>query len=113
LGTSLRTFGLREFCLAADYDPSNWSKIERGILSPPQESETLRRIATVLELREDSDEWTDLHSFAAIEAGKIPEHILNDEEMLKQLPIFFRTLNGKKPERDQLIKLAEILKKRE
>ena len=27
---------LREFCRLAGIDPSNWSKIERGMLQPPK-----------------------------------------------------------------------------
>ena len=29
--------GLREFCLKYEHDPSNWSKIEREVLSPPSD----------------------------------------------------------------------------
>ena len=55
--------GLREFCLENGYDPSNWSKIEREVLPPPRDEDTLRagqgappqtrfrRLAQVLRLR--------------------------------------------------------------
>jgi len=106
-----KRLGLREFCIAADCDPSNWSKIERGVLPPPQDNETLQKIAAALNIEENGEEWNKLVDFAAVSAGKIPEYIMEDGELLKQLPVFFRTVTGKKPTRDELIKLAEILKK--
>ncbi len=30
-----RDLTLRDFCRSAGEDPSNWSKVERGILPPP------------------------------------------------------------------------------
>lgn len=102
--------GLREFCIAADYDPSNWSKIERGLLAPPQDERVLARIASVLELAEESEEWNKLFDFAAIDAGKIPAYVLDDAELVKRLPVFFRTATGKKPSEDDLRKLAETLR---
>ena len=40
--------GLREFCLEHGHDPSNWSKIEREVLQPPRDEETLRTWAKQL-----------------------------------------------------------------
>lgn len=106
-----RRLGLREFCIAADCDPSNWSKIERGVLPPPQDKEAQLKIAATLGISEGGDQWNRLVDLAAVSAGKIPEYVLEDVELLKQLPVFFRTISGKKPTREELIKLAEILKK--
>jgi transcriptional regulator with XRE-family HTH domain len=106
-----KRLGLREFCLAADFDPSNWSKVERGVLSPPQDQKVLNRIAAILGLPENSKERENLFDFAAIDAGKIPQYVLDDAELVKRLPVFFRTATGKKPTVDELKKLAEILKR--
>ncbi len=43
-------FKLREFCRKISYDASNWIKIERGKCSPPQDEETLKTIAHVLNI---------------------------------------------------------------
>jgi transcriptional regulator with XRE-family HTH domain len=106
-----KRLGLREFCLAADFDPSNWSKVERGVLSPPQDQKVLNRIAAILGLPENSKERENLFDFAAIDAGKIPQYVLDDAELVKRLPVFFRTATGKKPTVGELKKLAEILKR--
>jgi transcriptional regulator with XRE-family HTH domain len=105
-----RHLGLREFCIAVDYDPSNWSKIERGVLSPPQDEGVLNRIAVILKLPEASEERQHLFDYAAIDAGKIPKYVLEDAELVKRLPVFFRTATGKKPTTKELEMLAEILK---
>ena len=106
-----KRLGLREFCVATGLDPSNWSKIERGILSPPQDSEVLRRIAAVLGIAEESQEKDMLVHYAAIDAGKIPKDVLEDAELVKRLPVFFRTAKGKKPTREELEQLLQILRK--
>jgi transcriptional regulator with XRE-family HTH domain len=105
-----RRLGLREFCIAADCDPSNWSKVERGILSPPQDQNFLDRIAVILDLPENSQDRDLLMDYAAIDAGKIPPYVLSDAELVKRLPVFFRTATGKKPNAAELARLAEILK---
>jgi transcriptional regulator with XRE-family HTH domain len=107
---SEKRLGLREFCIAADCDPSNWSKIERGLLPPPQDPSDLNRIAVILGLSENSQEWELLFDYAAIDAGKIPSYVLQDAELVKRLPVFFRTATGKKPTTEDLERLAEILK---
>jgi transcriptional regulator with XRE-family HTH domain len=105
-----KRLGLREFCLAADFDPSNWSKVERGVSSPPQDQKILNRIVAILGLPENSKEKENIFDYAAIDAGKIPQYILNDAELVKRLPVFFRTATGKKPTVEELKRLAEILK---
>src|SRR4030042_4730552 len=41
---------LREFCRKAKLDPSNWSKIERGIFPPPKSRPVLEEIAAAVGL---------------------------------------------------------------
>src|SRR2546428_4440198 len=36
-----RRLSLRAFCAAAQVDPANYSKLERGVLAPPREREKL------------------------------------------------------------------------
>lgn len=102
---------LREFCQKIDYDPSNWSKIERGINFPPDSEEVLNNWANVLKLKPKSKEWHEFHDKAQLVKGKIPKDVLEDEEILKALPVFFRTVRGVKPSEAELRELAELLKK--
>ncbi len=105
-----KRLGLREFCVAVDYDPSNWSKIERGIMAPPQDASLLKRVTLALGIEEDSATAQNLVDFATIDAGRIPHYVLDDAALLKKLPIFFRTIAGRKPSREELEKLAQVLR---
>jgi transcriptional regulator with XRE-family HTH domain len=102
--------GLREFCLEHGHDPSNWSKIEREVSSPPRDEETLRKWARQLGIKPGSDDWHKFHDYAAVDAGRIPDHVLENEELLAKLPEFFRTISGQKPSREDLEKLLGIIK---
>jgi hypothetical protein len=102
--------GLREFCLEHGHDPSNWSKIEREVLSPPRNEEILRTWARQLGLKPNSDDWLKFFDYAAVDAGRIPDHVLKDKELVEKLPVFFRTLSGQKPSREDLEKLLEIIR---
>ena len=104
--------GLREFCLEHGHDPSNWSKIEREVLSPPRDEETLGEWAKQLGLQPGSDDWHKFHDYAAVDAGRIPDHVLKDEVLLAKLPAFFRTISGNKPTRAELENLIKLLRER-
>jgi transcriptional regulator with XRE-family HTH domain len=105
-----RRLGLREFCLENGHDPSNWSKIEREVLSPPRDEDTLRTWAGQLGLSHGSDEWLRFFDYAAVDAGRIPDYVLKDERLVAQLPVFFRTISGQKPSREDLEKLVELIR---
>jgi len=104
--------GLREFCLKTGYDPSNWSKIEREVLPPPKDVKTLREWARQLGLKPGTDDWNKFHDYAAVDAGRIPDHVLKDEELVEKLPAFFRTLSGNKPTDEELENLIKLLRER-
>lgn len=101
---------LREFCLERGYDPGNLSKLERGLLPPPQSREKLEEYARALGLREGTDVWYDFFDLAAAETGRIPED-LQDEKLVKKLPVIFRTLRGRKLTDEQLDQLVERLRR--
>jgi transcriptional regulator with XRE-family HTH domain len=102
-----RSLTLREFCRITHLDPGNWSKIERGILSPPKSREDLNTVAEALALSEGSDEHNTLFELAAI--SFIPPE-LTDQNVLEKLPVFFRTVRGEKPTRKELEELIRILR---
>jgi transcriptional regulator with XRE-family HTH domain len=99
---------LRSFCREAGIDPSNWSKIERGVLAPPDDPELLGRIAGLLGL--EISEQTDLADLASIARGQIPAD-LKDEEILAKMPAFFRAIRGQEYTREDFEKLMSGVKK--
>ena len=48
---------------------------------------------------------------ANIDAGIIPDDIRSNEEVLKALPMFFRTIRSDKPTAEELDKLIDMIKK--
>jgi transcriptional regulator with XRE-family HTH domain len=102
---------LREFCKRLEIDASNWSKVERGLLAPPQDQERLKEIARALGIKFGSALWKDMKDKANIDAGIIPEDILSDEKLLNSLPMFFRTIRSEKPTPEDLDKLIDMIKK--
>ena len=102
---------LRQFCRDNDLDPGNISRLERGLLSPPQGRETLESYAKLLRLKKGSDDWYTFFDLAAAETGRIPQELLDDEDVLKKLPILFRTLRGQKVPDEQLEELVRTIRK--
>ncbi len=98
---------LREFCKTVGLDPSNWSKIERGLLAPPKSKEILGQIASTLGLTENSPEYNQLFDYAMIEF--IPAELAEDSQILERLPLFFRTARGEKPTEAELKELIKLI----
>ena len=101
-----RKLTLRVFSEKAGIDPGNLSRYERGLIPPPQGEAVLERVGHALGLRPGSRDWKEMVDLAAVGAGRIPPDVANDPELLKALPVLFRTVKGKKLSRDELIRLA-------
>ena len=106
-----RRITLREFCRHASADPGNISRIERGIWPPPQDRDILERYAKALELKEASDEWYRFFDYAAVDCGIVPRDIMEDEDVVKVLPVLFRTLRREKPSEEDLDRLVDKLRR--
>jgi transcriptional regulator with XRE-family HTH domain len=105
-----KNLSLREICKLADYDPSNWSKIERGKMAPPSDNSALIKWAKILGLSENKKELNDFIDCAAIAQGIIPEDILTDADTVRLLPAFFCTIRNKKPTRQEIEALIKLIK---
>jgi transcriptional regulator with XRE-family HTH domain len=103
-------FTLREFCILIGEDASNWSKIERGKLTPPQTEKKLEKIANILKISKASEEFNDLVSAASVDAGKIPYYLMSDKDVINALPVFFRTIGSVKPTPEEFGKLIEKIR---
>jgi transcriptional regulator with XRE-family HTH domain len=103
-----REITLRDFCKIINVDPSNWSKVERGINPPPKSKEILEEIGKALNLDTTSEEFKSICDLAAL--SYIPKELISDKELLEMLPAFFRTSRGEKPLKEELDKLIKIIK---
>jgi transcriptional regulator with XRE-family HTH domain len=83
---------LRQFCADNGYDPSNWSKVERGASPPPRSKETLGRWAKDLGVEAGTEDW-DLFMYRAYVArGEIPASILENDLFERKLPYLFLSM---------------------
>lgn len=104
---------LRQFCLDNGFDAGNISKLERGLLPPPESTEKLVAYAHALEIREGSNEWFDLFDLAAVARGQVPARLMNDAELVARLPVVFRTLEGKRVTPEQVDDLIALIRRSE
>jgi len=104
-------FTLREFCRRFDFDPGNISKLERGMLPPPESKEKLEEYAHALGLKKGTDDWYQFFDFAAASKGVIPHELMEDEELVKSLPIIFRSFRSKRVSKKIVADLIEKLRK--
>ena len=106
-----KEISLRKFCRDLNIDASNWSKIERGVLSPPQDTDKLTQIAEYLNIKKGSDLYNELIDTAATAAGIIPQDLLSDKDTLNALPMFFKTVRSEKPSPEELENLIKKIRK--
>src|SRR5687768_6360320 len=83
---------LREFCRRNGFDPGNISRLERGLLAPPQSKEVVDSYAKALKLQPDSVDWNTFADLAAAETGRVPSQLLKHQTAREKLPKMFRGL---------------------
>ena len=102
---------LRQFCNAHGYDPGNISKLERGLLPPPESDAKLTDYAKALRIRRGSDAWYQFFDLARAARGKLPPEVLRKRDVVARLPLLFRTLRGQKVSEQELNELIEMIRR--
>jgi len=100
---------LREFCRRSGFDPSYWSRIERGIAAPPKTDLAFSKIAEALGISVASEQYVNLKDMAFLESS--PSELAPDNRVLEYLPIFFKTARGQTPTEEEMTKLYEIIRR--
>ncbi len=106
-----RNLSLRAYAKEIGMQPSNLSFIENGRVSPPQDEAILFRMAKVLGISKDSQEWGDFFDLAV--AGRnerLPADIAHNRDMQDYLPILLRTVANQKLTATELKQLIERIK---
>ena len=101
---------LRSFCAAHGFDPGNISRLERGTFPPPESIEKLREYAIALGLKSGSTEWIEFFDRAAASRGQIPQDLQQVQDLVRHLPLLFRTLRGQKLSSENLDKVIEVVR---
>ena len=105
-------FTLRSFCARFGFDPAYISRIERDLLSPPEDKDKLEGFAKALDIKQGSTDWVDFFDRAYLSKGKVPQDILDDRESMKYLPLLFRTARGQRLSKKKLQELVQLLNKK-
>ncbi|OGY40941.1 MAG: hypothetical protein A2Y82_03720 [Candidatus Buchananbacteria bacterium RBG_13_36_9] len=105
-----QNLSLRDVCKKVNYDPSNWSKIERGLISPPSDEPILGQWANALGLAKESKGYYEFIDQANIAQGIIPDYIMQEKDLVKALPAFFRTVRNEKPTKKEIDDLINLIK---
>lgn len=103
-----KRYTLRAFCREHDFDHGNLSRLERGLAKPPT-GERLNTYLLALDVERDSDLWYEMHDLASACAGQLPEELL-EEDVIKRLPVIFRTMGRERPSEEQLDKLINLIR---
>ncbi len=105
-----RELSLRDVYKLTGYDPSNWSKVERGRIAPPSDEVVLAKWASVLGISKKNKAFKEFIDSAQIAQGIIPTDILNEKNAVQLMPAFFRTLRNKKPTKEEVDRLVELIR---
>ncbi len=81
---------LSEFCRRNGFDKGNISRLERGLVPPPQAQELLESYARALKLERGTIAWDRFVELAAAENGRIPADLIENQQMIKKLPNLYR-----------------------
>ena len=104
-----RQLTLRACSGALGVDPSNWSKLERGINSAPRDPATLEQWASFLKV--EGHEKQAFNDAAALSRQEIPPDLASDERVLAALPAFFRAVRGHELDEGRLRQFVEDIRK--
>lgn len=100
---------LRNFCRELDFDPSNWSKVERDVNPPPRDTVLLKKLADFFGL--DADRRQEFFDAAAVARSEIPRDLVEHDSLAAKLPAFFRSIRGSDPDDRKLRELIRELRK--
>jgi hypothetical protein len=67
--------------------------------------------AAALGIKEGTDDWLAFCDLATMSAGRIPPDIVSDEEVMKALPILFRSVRGKPLDEKDLKELIASIRR--
>lgn len=100
---------LRDFCEQVGLDPSNWSKVERGINPPPGDVGLLEQLADFFGLT--GPEKLSFMDEAALQRREIPPDVADNTILQRALPAFFRAARGHELTDAELNALAADIRK--
>jgi transcriptional regulator with XRE-family HTH domain len=100
---------LRECAGDLGVDPSNWSKMERGVNPGPKDITVLNHWAKYFGLQGEDE--VNFYDAATLSRKEIPDDIASDERIMAALPAFFRSLRESDMSDEKLQQFVDDLRK--
>jgi transcriptional regulator with XRE-family HTH domain len=101
----------RDAAAAAGILPSNLSKMEHGVLTPPRDDEKLKALASAIGIKTGTEEERRFFDLAASAIESVPVDI---KELLSSdaaMPLLLRTIGNKRLTADEIHKLIDLVQK--
>ncbi len=100
---------LRNFCKNHGCNPSNISKLERGVLPPPKSKEKLMKYAKALGINNRSQAYSRLCALSKPPFNSAS--IISEREFVQMLPMHLTCAGGERFPQEQLGKLIALIKR--
>ena len=101
--------GLRQFAILIGESPANWCNFENGRRPAPQNEPKLRKIAQVLGIRENSEDWDAL--FGIVSRPNRPPADVEQFAQRQLVPTLLRTIGERRLNKEQMEKLIKYVQK--
>jgi transcriptional regulator with XRE-family HTH domain len=101
----------RDAAIAAGILPSNLSKIEHGINTPPRDTEKLKQLADAMGFRDEGADKERFFDLAAAATDSVPADIASILSRDNAMPLLLRTIGNKRLTKAQVERLIEIIQK--
>lgn len=99
----------RDASFSADILPSNFSKLEHGVLLPPRDGEKQRKLAAAIGLKPDSVEMTQFFDLAAKATEATPIDLAEIISKNETVPLLLRTIGNKRLSEEEIARIVEIV----
>lgn len=99
----------REASIRADMLPSNFSKLEHGVLLPPKDGEKLRGLALAVGIQPGSAEAETFFDLAAKTNNSTPLDLADIISKNETIPLLLRTIGNKRLSESEIARLVAIV----
>ncbi len=103
----------RDVAAAVSMLPSNFSKLEHGILLPPKDAEKQRNLLSALGIKQDSEDATRFMDLAAKATDSVPIDLADLISKNDSVPLLLRTIGNKRLTDKDIERLIEIVHAKE
>ncbi len=99
---ALADYTLRQFCKELDIDAGNWSRVERGLATPPTDDAFYAKIVKMFDINEEVRD----RLISLAKTAKILPKELQETELMEHMPVMLRKIDGQQLKPDEIEKLV-------